>query len=136
MNKPHLEVTAGLIWKQGKVLITKRPVGTHMQGYWEFPGGKKEQGETLEQCLRRELVEELGIEVEVLEQIAKVCHEYKDRVIVLHAFTCKALKGQIVARECQEIRWVNPERLHDYSFPPPDMEIIHKILGKRVETSS
>jgi len=130
VNKPYFDVTAGLIWNGGRILITKRPVGTHMQGYWEFPGGKKEHGETLEQCLRRELEEELGIEVEVLEPIAKVRYEYEDRIVVLHAFSCKVLSGQILAREADEVRWVRPEQLRDYSFPPPDLRILAKILGE------
>ena len=127
-NKPRLQVTAGLIWDGMKLLITKRPSGTHMEGYWEFPGGKKEHGESLEQCLKRELMEELGLEVEVHEPLVQVSYEYDDRVVDLHAFTCEIVRGRAVGKESQEICWVRPEELSKYSFPPPDREIIKHII--------
>ncbi|HDG97241.1 MAG TPA: 8-oxo-dGTP diphosphatase MutT [Desulfobacterales bacterium] len=127
-NKPHLEVTAALVWDGDRILIARRPPGTHMEGYWEFPGGKREPGETLEQCLKRELMEELGLEVEVLEPLVRVNYEYQDRIVELHVFHCKVLKGEAVAKESQEICWVSPKDLGKYSFPPPDKEIVKNIV--------
>ena len=132
LSKPHLEVTAGVIWKGERVLITRRPPGSHMEGYWEFPGGKREGGETLEQCLERELYEELGLEVEVREPIVTVNHEYEDRVVTLYSYNCHIAKGRVVAKESQEVRWVKAGDLGKYLFPPPDAEIINIILGERV----
>lgn len=127
-NKPQLDVTAGVIWHGDKILIAKRPPGSHMEGYWEFPGGKREAGETLEQCLKRELWEELGLEVEVLGALGQVSHEYEDRVVELNVFYCRVLRGEAVGKESQEICWVSPDDLGKYSFPPPDAEIV-KILS-------
>ena len=66
-NKPHFHVTAGVVWKNGRVLIAKRPEGGHLEGYWEFPGGKQEKGESLKGCLEREIEEELGLKVRAEE---------------------------------------------------------------------
>ncbi len=129
-NKPHLQVTAGLVWDGPKILITRRPPGIHMEGFWEFPGGKKEHEENLEQCLRRELMEELGLEVKVREQFARAIHEYEDRIVDLYVFNCDIVSGRATGKESQEIRWVRPEELNKYCFPPPDAAIIKKILGQ------
>jgi len=129
-NKPHLDVTAGVIWDGDKILITKRPPGSHMEGYWEFPGGKKESGESLEQCLKRELREELGLEVKVTDRLGTICHEYDDRVVRLHSFNCYVIGGQAVARESQEMRWVKARDLERYLFPPPDAKVIKAVLDR------
>jgi mutator protein MutT len=124
-NKPHFSVTAGLIWQGGRLLITKRPTGSHLAGFWEFPGGKKEKEETLEECLEREIKEELGIEVKAERLLFTVNHEYEDRVISLYLFLCNHIKGQPEPLECQDILWVHPEELSRFHFPPPDRLIIH-----------
>jgi len=129
-NRPYLEVAAALVWDGDRILITRRPPGTYMEGYWEFPGGKREPGETLEQCVKRELREELGLEVEVLEYLSRVSHEYEDRVIELHVFRCRILKGDAEAKESQEICWADAEDLDTYLFAPPDKEIVKKIVLK------
>ena len=76
-KKPHFHVTAGLVWKNGRVLIAKRPEGSHLEGYWEFPGGKQEAGESLKGCLEREIEEELGLKVRADEALLTVDHEYQ-----------------------------------------------------------
>jgi mutator protein MutT len=123
-GKPHLQVTAGLLWRDGRVLITKRPEGKHLAGLWEFPGGKQERGETLEACLEREMKEELGIEVRVGKHLCTVHHEYKDRRVSLHLFLCTHLEGDLKPMDFQEIKWVSPEDLLQYRFPPPDSKIL------------
>jgi mutator protein MutT len=126
-SKPHFHVTAGLIWKNGKVLIAKRPKGSHLEGFWEFPGGKQEKGESLRHCLEREITEELGIEIEAGKHFSLATHDYNTKVISLHTFNCTLLAGEPKALQCQEIRWVDPERLCEFEFPPPDMLVVEAI---------
>jgi len=126
-SRPHFHVTAGLIWKNGKVLITKRPKGSHLEGFWEFPGGKREKGETLRHCLEREITEELGIEIKADKLFLPVKHEYDYKVISLYTFNCTLLAGEPKALQCQEIRWVDPLRLCEFEFPPPDMLVVEAI---------
>ena len=126
-NKPHFHVTAGLIRQDGKLLITKRPEGGHLGGFWEFPGGKQEAGETLEACLEREIQEELGVRVKAGTCLANVEHEYSTRRITLHLFQCVRVKGQPRGLEGQEIRWIDPNDIRRYHFPPADLEIIQHL---------
>ena len=126
-NKPHYHVTAGLLWQNGMVLITKRPEGSHLAGFWEFPGGKQEVGETLEQCLEREIKEELDVDVRAEKRLFTVDHEYGNRIISLYLFQCTHLRGEFKPLACEEIRWVSPEYLFQYRFPPPDEKIIQLL---------
>lgn len=123
-SKPHYHVAAGLIRKDGRILISKRPQGRHLAGYWEFPGGKQEKEETLEKCLEREIREELGVRVRAGDLLFSIEHEYENKTITLHLFRCMQLQGQPQAMECQETRWVSPRDLDSYTFPPPDLKII------------
>jgi 8-oxo-dGTP diphosphatase len=126
-NKPHFHVTAGLLQQDGMVLITKRPAGSHLAGYWEFPGGKQEVGEALEECLEREMKEELGVHVRAGKRLLNVDHEYEDRIISLYLFQCTLLSGKLKPLACEEIRWVYPEDLRQYRLPPPDEKIIQLL---------
>ena len=126
-SKPHFDVTAGLIWKNGKVLISKRPKGSHLEGCWEFAGGKQEKGESLKDCLEREIEEELGLKVNADQLFMSVKHEYRYKVISLHTFHCTILEGEPKALKCQEVRWVYPAELNELKFPPPDMQVIEEI---------
>lgn len=129
MEKPHFEVTAALIWREGKVLIAKRKEGTHLAGYWEFPGGKREQGESLEACLEREVLEELGIAVRAGKILTRVDYDYGSKAIRLHVFDCTLLYGDPKAIECQEVQWVAPCELERFVFPPADAEVIKVLSG-------
>jgi mutator protein MutT len=126
-SKPHFHVTAGLIWKNGKLLIAKRPKGSHLEGFWEFPGGKQEKGESLRQCLEREIKEELGIEIKAGKLFFLAAHEYSDKVISLHTFDCALLAGEPKTLQCQDVKWVNPVRLYEFEFPPPDNLVVEAI---------
>lgn len=126
-NKPHFHVTAALLWQNGMVLIAKRPEGSHLAGYWEFPGGKQEVGETLEECLEREMKEELGADVRAGKRLLTVEHEYEDRIISLYLFQCTHLSGEPKPLACEEMRWVYPEDMTQYRFPPPDEKIIELL---------
>ena len=123
-SKPHFHVTAGLIWRNGKLLLTRRPQGSHLAGYWEFPGGKQEAGETLEACLEREIMEELGIRVKVIKHLLQVDHDYDEKSISLHLFACSNPAGEPQAIGCDAMRWVNPKDLHRYKLPPPDIQVL------------
>jgi len=123
-KKPHYHVAAALIWNNGRVLIAKRPKGSHLEGYWEFPGGKQEKGESLRECVVREIREELGIRVKTDKALLTVEHDYGSKAISLHVFNCAGSAGEPKALECQEIRWVAPGDLFKFSFPPPDMKVV------------
>jgi len=123
-------VTAGLIRLDGRLLITKRPKGTHLEGFWEFPGGKQEEGESLKECLEREIEEELGMKVRAERLLFSADHEYENRIISLHLFECSHLRGLPEPFEGQEARWVQPEYLTKYRFPPPDLEFIELLKEK------
>jgi 8-oxo-dGTP diphosphatase len=124
MSKPHFHVTAGLVWKDGKLLITRRPEGSHLAGYWEFPGGKQEPGESLEACLEREIQEELDMKVKAVKHLLQIDHDYETKSITLHLFQGDWLSGDPTPIGCDEIRWVRPEDLANYKLPPPDLQLL------------
>jgi mutator protein MutT len=127
-----VDVTAALIQDAaGRYLITQRRRGTHLEGLWEFPGGKRDAGESLEACLARELEEELGATFEVGEPVETVRWEYPDRTVLLHFFRCRPVSGAIEPREGQAIEWVEPARLGAYEFPPADQELIRRLRAPR-----
>lgn len=134
-RKKFVHVTAAILSKDGRFLITKRPEGSHLAGLWEFPGGKKEAHESLELCLQREIKEELGMDIRVDKPIITVQHEYDQMFVVLHFFKCTRLKGSPKALEGQEIRWVNPADFPQYTFPPPDSEIIGYLVSAKANES-
>jgi len=127
MPTPHFHVTAGLVWKDGKLLITRRPEGSHLAGYWEFPGGKQEPGESLEACLEREIQEELGMEVKAVKHLFQVDHDYETKSITLPLFQCSWLNGTPTPIGCDEIRWARPEELANFKLPPPDLQLLPLI---------
>jgi len=128
--KPHIHVTAGLIFKDGRILIAERPQGYHLAGLWEFPGGKQEQGETLEECLEREIKEEVDIEIKTERHFVTVRHEYEKKVVSLHVFECTLISGDPRGLDGQEIKWVEPSVLQQYEFPPPDQEVIELLISQ------
>ena len=130
-SKRQITVTAAIIWHGSRVLITRRPKGTHLEGLWEFPGGKKEAAETLEECIVREIKEELGVDVDPERLLLTVSHEYETKMVYLHIFECRLLKGSPVPMEGQEIKWVRPCDMSGYTFPPPDIEVIDFLCRNR-----
>ena len=122
-----IEVAAGLVYGEGRYLIARRKPGVHLAGFWEFPGGKREPGETLEECLRRELLEELGIRIDVPIPFQIIRHEYVEKTVELHFFRCRIEAGHATAIDCAEIRWVWPHELVDFQFPPADRPIIEAL---------
>jgi 8-oxo-dGTP diphosphatase len=124
---PRLVVTAAVIERDGRFLVTRRLRGTHLEGYWEFPGGKCDPGESLETCLRRELVEELGCESRIGPEIHTVAHAYPGRVVELHFFRCE-LTGDPQALLGQAMQWVTRRDLPTLEFPPADAELIAMLV--------
>ena len=122
-----IEVAAGLIHRDGRYLIARRKSGTHFAGFWEFPGGKREAGESLTECLQRELFEELSIRVDLPIPYRIIRHEYWDRIIELHFFRCAIDQGEPIPIGCEEIRWVYPEDLTYFTFPPADYAVIEAL---------
>src|SRR5688572_21094909 len=123
-----IEVTAALVQDgAGRYLITQRRRGSHLEGLWEFPGGKLEAGERHEAGLRRELQEELAADFEVNGLVETVRWEYPDRTIVLHFYDCTLVSGTVEPREQQEMRWVTPDELPGYDFPPADRSLIDRL---------
>ena len=116
-------VAAAVIEDHGRYFLTRRHQGTHLEGCWEFPGGKCEAGETLTACLERELLEELDARVAVGEEILSVTHDYPDRTVELHFIACSLLNTPL-ARLGQEMRWVPRGELPTLELPPADAELI------------
>lgn len=119
-------VAAAVIEREDTFLMTRRVAGTHLAGSWEFPGGKCEAGESLEQCLVREIREELGVTCRVGGEIFSVTHPYEDRVVELHFFAC-AIEGVPVAQLGQDMRWVSRGQLRELEFPPADEALINRL---------
>jgi len=122
-----IEVAAGLIQRDGRYLIARRKPGSHLAGFWEFPGGKREAGESLTECLQRELFEELSIRVDLPIPYRIIRHDYLDRSIELHFFRCVIEQGEPVPIGCEEIRWVSPRDLTQFKFPPADYAVIEAL---------
>jgi 8-oxo-dGTP diphosphatase len=128
-----IEVAAGLIHHEGRYLIAKRKTGVHLAGFWEFPGGKREPGESLEECLQRELFEELSVRIDWPVPYRIVRHDYVEKTVELHFFRCRIEEGQAAPIDCAEVRWVLPGELTQFTFPPADQVIIdalqHDAMG-------
>lgn len=122
-----IQVAAGLISQNGRYLIAKRKSHVHLGGLWEFPGGKREPDESLEGCLRRELREELGIEITapVLFQIMR--HDYPDHSIELYFYRCSIASGEVRSLDCDCLAWVRPDELAGFDFPPADGALIRAL---------
>jgi mutator protein MutT len=127
-----VEVAAGLIRHEGRYLIAKRKPGVHLAGFWEFPGGKREPGETLEECLQRELFEELNIRIDTPVPFRIIRHDYAEKAVELHFFYCRIENGLASPLDCAEIRWVYPHELAGFQFPPADRPIIDALQHEGV----
>lgn len=124
-----IHVVAGLLERDGHVLLDRRRRGTHLEGLWEFPGGKREASETDAEALIRELAEELAVEVtEVREKVAEVCHAYAEVEVTLVLYRV-SWRGEPEARDVAEVRWFAHEDLRQLGMPPADGPLVEAVLA-------
>ena len=126
-NHQFIEVSAALIFRNGKLLIAQRQANAHLGGLWEFPGGKREAGETFEQCLAREIQEELGVKISVGELFETITHSYPEKTVHLKFFICRLVEGEPRPIECSAILWVNKMELTHYPFPAADVQLLKRL---------
>ena len=130
---PVEEIGLGVVFNEnGELLIDKRLEGSSMGGLWEFPGGKKELHESIENTIQREIREELGIEVNIGEKLLSFEHIYSHKKLNFTVFICKWISGEPKSLSSQEMRWISPKRLCDFPFPAANTKIIselHRYLG-------
>jgi 8-oxo-dGTP diphosphatase len=131
MGKRLLLVAAcALVDADGRVLLAQRPEGKQLAGLWEFPGGKVEAGETPEQCIIRELQEEIGIETDIpcLAPLTFASHSYDDFHLLMPLFVCRRFRGIAQPREGQALKWVRPKQMREYPMPPADAPLIPFLI--------
>jgi 8-oxo-dGTP diphosphatase len=121
-----LVVAAAAVRRGESFLVTRRPAGVHLAGCWEFPGGKCEAGESIVQCLERELREELGAAARIGAELLTVTHDYAERTVELHFLECE-LEGDPSPLLGQEMRWVQRSELSTLEFPPADADLIRHL---------
>ncbi|MDJ0554033.1 MAG: 8-oxo-dGTP diphosphatase MutT [Microcoleaceae cyanobacterium MO_207.B10] len=132
MTLPHKIIGVAIIWNQeGKILIDKRRSGGTFGGFWEFPGGKQEANETIVACIKREILEELAIDIAVEEHLITVNHIYSEVKITLDVYHCRYLRGKPQTIECDEFRWVTLEEIDRFTFPEANQQIISAIKKNR-----
>jgi A/G-specific adenine glycosylase len=124
---PHHTVTAAVIQRNGHILIARRPEGGLLGGMWEFPGGKRKPEESLEECLRREICEELGVDIQVGTPFGIYEHAYTHFSITLHAFRCTLTNGEPQRLEHSDLRWVAPAEFVYYPMGKIDRQIADSL---------
>lgn len=122
-----IEVAAGLVFRGGKLLITQRYPEAHLGGLWEFPGGKRECSETFAQCLCRELREELGIEVEVVDRVEVIEHSYPEKTVLLEFLRCRWQANEPKPLGCPSFAWISRDELRNYEFPAADARLLGRL---------
>ena len=127
-KRPHKIIAVGIVENNGKILIARRPEDGMLGGLWEFPGGKVEANESLEETVVRELKEELGIEVTVNRYFMSVDHQYTHLSITLHSFFCQLLNGNPKAIGCTDWKWVNKNKVLDFAFPKANKTVLEALL--------
>jgi 8-oxo-dGTP diphosphatase len=130
---PRIEVTAAVIERDGAFLLTRRLDGTHLEGCWEFPGGKRHAGESLPECLVREFREELDAAIVVSNLILTTAHDYPERTVELYFFRC-TLVTEPRAVLGQEMRWVPRRELPGLPLPPADDELVRMLVDGRARS--
>ncbi len=130
MKKERNELTSvavAVIQRKGKILIARRRKEDPLKGKWEFPGGKMKKGETPEECLIREIREELGIEINICGIVTSVSHKYDHIHVHITFYLAEILSGELIPRFHDEIRWVHPDRLEQFDFPEANRGVIKKL---------
>lgn len=119
----HIHVTCAVIEKDGKVLSTQRSEAMSLPLKWEFPGGKIDDEERAEDCLKREIQEELGITVAISQPLAPTIHQYPTFIITLYPFVCKIIAGEIELHEHKDLTWLPPDKLHELDWADADVPV-------------
>ena len=131
VEKPKIFVVAGILLNTaGQVLIAERPEHLDQGGLWEFPGGKREEGETSLAALQRELDEELNIKVTRAEPYLRQNHEYPQRFVALEFYKVIAWEGRARGAEGQPVKWVSPQNLTEYAFPAANELVVARLSGE------
>jgi 8-oxo-dGTP diphosphatase len=125
----HIIVAAAVIERDGAFLVTRRQKGVHLEGFWEFPGGKCGPGESHAACLARELREELAVDAHIGDELLATTHRYTERSVELH-FLRGELRGEPAPQQGQEMRWISRSELSTLEFPPADAELIRHLQGQ------
>lgn len=127
----EIQVTAAIFCKNDKYLICQRAHDDALPLLWEFPGGKAEAGETLEQCVVRECKEELDVDIKVLGVFGKTKYSYAGKELVFTFFTAEIIGGEVTKNVHEQIKWVSISDLKDYTFCPADVEIVERLMNVR-----
>ena len=123
----YVHAAVALIERDGRMLICRRHDQDSFGGLWEFPGGKRESRETWEQCLRRELREELGVAVRAIRFYGRMRQEFPDGIVLFRVFRCAIAQGEPKPLDSQQIKWVRPAELMQYPFPPTNRALIMRL---------
>lgn len=124
-----IEVTCAIIEKEGKVLATRRAHGSHLGGFWEFPGGKIEPGETDQDCVVREIAEELSITIEIVKSMEPVEHHYPEKCIRLLPFVCRMTTGHIILKDHSAFCWLELNKLQTLEWAAADKIVLENYLN-------
>jgi len=125
-----IEVCCAIIVKEDKILATRRSPGMHLAGFWEFPGGKTETGETAEECIIREIREELNLDISIIHQLQPVEHHYPEKSILLIPFVCRITGGQIDLTDHSEYRWLAKKEISSIIWAPADIKVLMRYFQK------
>jgi 8-oxo-dGTP diphosphatase len=120
-------VAAGVLSREGRILAARRKRGSHLGGHWEFPGGKIEPDESPEECLVRELSEEIGVRVRAREILEVVFHRYPEKSVLLLFYRCELVDGEPRPLECDEVRWVSLADLPSLNWAPADIPFVERL---------
>ena len=127
MSEHPTVVAAGVVSLDGKILAARRKAGAHLEGLWEFPGGKLETNESPEECLVRELSEELGVQVRAGRILEVIHHRYTDRNVLLLFYACEIIEGEPQPLGCQEFRWLKRKDLESLDWTPADLPFVRRL---------
>ncbi|MCE3233873.1 MAG: mutY [Vampirovibrio sp.] len=127
---PHFDIGVGVIWHNGKILIQQRPAEGLLGGLWEFPGGKQEPDEAINETILREIREELELDVTVRELITTVKHAYSHFKITLHAYHCDYISGTPQPKACDAWQWVTPDELSQFAFPKANKTVLEIVVAE------